>query len=143
MKKILIVAIVSLMAMVNLQAETSNVEMCKTFIEEAKQYQDTMKNDKLSNATLAFYKDKVVSHCGTIVAKVQYEENFFSKLMVKDTLASVDNCKVSIALAKTYAASDAHNSKVLEAYKENVVDNCGTLVAKKAPAFCLFDLASL
>lgn len=143
MKKILTVAIVSLMAMVNLQAETSNVEMCKTFIEEAKQYQNTMKDDKISNATLAFYKDKVVSHCGTIVAKVQYEENFFSNLMIKDTFASVDNCKVSIKIAKTYAASDRHNFKVLEAYKENVVDNCGTLVAKKVPAFCLFDLAAL
>jgi len=143
MKKIITVAIASIMAMVNLQAETSNVEMCKTFIKEAKQYQDTMKNDKMSNATLAFYKAKVVSHCGAIVAKVQYEENFLSKLIGKDTLASVDSCKVSIAIAKTYVASDAHNFKVLEAYKENVVDNCGTLVSKKAPAFCLFDLASL
>ena len=107
------------------------------------QYQNTMKDDKMSNATLAFYKDKVVSHCGTIVAKVQYEENFFSNLMIKDTFASVDNCKVSIEIAKTYAASDTHNFKVLEAYQENVVDNCGTLVAKKAPAFCMYDLAAL
>ena len=143
MKKILTIAMVSFLAMVNLQAETNSVETCKTFIKEAKQYQDTMKNDKMSNATLAFYKDKVVSHCGTIVAKVQYEENFFSKLMIKDTFATVANCKVSIEIAKTYAASDTHNFKVLEAYKENVVDNCGTLVAKKAPAFCMYDLAAL
>jgi len=139
MKKLLIVTLMSVLAMVNVQAE-SNVKMCKAFIEEAKTYQTTMKNDKLSQATLAFYKDEVVSFCGNIAAKMPYEKNFFANVLMKSENANVNNCKKSIMMAKVYAETENKSFLITQAHKVNVVDNCGTLMAKKTPAFCLFDV---
>ena len=140
MKKILITAIIATLAMVTVQANTTEVEMCKTFIEKAKTYKSTMKEDKVSQATLAFYKDEVVGHCGSIAAKVPYKKNFFAAELMKSNNATVNNCKLSIKMAKTYADTENKSFIITHAHKVNVIDNCGTLVAKKAPSFCLFDV---
>jgi hypothetical protein len=140
MKKIIIMAMISIMATINVQAETTNVEMCKTFIEKAKTYQSTMKNDKVSKATLAFYKDEVVGQCGNIASKMTYEKNFFASALMKQDNATVHNCKLAINMAKKHVAETDKTFIVTHAHKVNVIDNCGTLMAKKAPAFCLFDV---
>jgi len=140
MKKILITALIATLAMVNVQAETTQVEMCKTFIEKAKSYKSTMKEDKISQATLAFYKDEVVGHCGNIASKMPYQKDFFAMTLMKKDHATVSNCKLSIKMAKAYAETTDKSFIITNAHKVNVIDNCGTLVAKKAPAFCLFDV---
>ena len=139
MKKILIMAIMSTLAMVNVQA-ASNVETCKAFIKEAKSYQSTMNANNVSQATLAFYKDSVVSHCGNIAAKMSFEKNYFVTELMKSENKNVYNCKTSIKMAQAYAETANKSFLITEAHKVNVSDNCGTLVAKKAPAFCLFDV---
>jgi len=140
MKNILIMAMMTILATLNLQAENSNVESCKAFIKEAQSYQSTMKQDNISKATLAFYKDEVVGHCGSIASKMPYDKNYFANALTKKQNESVFTCKKSIEMAKTYAQTANKSFLVTQAHKENVISNCGTLVAKKASAFCLFDI---
>lgn len=140
MKKILLVTLIAILAMANVQAETTNVEMCKTFIAKAKAYQETMKDDEVSKATLAFYKDEVVGQCGNIASKMSYEKNFFAEALMKKDTTTVNNCKLSIKMAKAYAETTDQSFIITHAHKVNVADNCGTLVAKKASEFCFFDV---
>jgi hypothetical protein len=142
MKKILIIAIMSTLALVSANAEATDVEMCKIFINEAKTYQATMKEDKVSKATLAFYKDSVVAHCGNIVAKIPYEKDFFANTLMKKDTGTVNNCKLSIKMAQSYAQTTDKSFIITNAHKINVIDNCGTLVARKTPAFCFYDVAA-
>lgn len=76
MKNILLIALITTLTMITIQAETTEVAMCKAFIEKAKTYKSTINDDKVSQATLAFYKDEVVGHCGNIAAKMPYKKNF-------------------------------------------------------------------
>jgi hypothetical protein len=140
MKKLFLATLMSIFTMVSAQADGTNVEMCKSFINKAKAYQSTMKEDSLSQATLAFYKDEVVNHCGNIAAKMPYEKNFFANVLMKQENTSVNNCKLSIKMAQAYAETEEKSFLMTHAHKVNVVDNCGTLMAKKAPVFCLFDV---
>lgn len=143
MKKIIMTALVSALALVNVQAkDLTSIEACKTYINEAKNYQTTMKSDKVSEATLAFYKDNVVAHCGNIVAKMPYKKDFFAQALMKKETTTVGNCKTAIKMAKSYKNIDDKSDFIAQAHKVNVIDNCGTLVAKKSPAFCLYDVAS-
>ncbi len=141
MKKIIITVLVSAIALINVQAtEPTNIDMCKTYIKEAKSYQETMKSDVLSEATLAFYKDNVVAHCGNIVAKVPYEANFFALQLMKKDITSVNNCKLAIEMAKSYDNTADKSPFITHAHKINITDNCGTLVAKSPSGNCLFDV---
>jgi len=141
MKKLIITALVSTLALINVQAtELTNTDMCKTYIKEAKSYQSTMKSDAISEATLAFYKDNVVAHCGNIVAKMPYKENFFALELMKKDITTVNNCKLAIKMAKAYDDTADKSPFITHAHKINVTDNCGTLVAKKPSANCLFDV---
>ena len=45
-------------------------------------------------------------------------------------------------MAHSYAETTDKSFIITNAHKINVIDNCGTLVAKKSPAFCLYDVAS-
>lgn len=141
MKKILIIAIMSTLALVSANAEATDVEMCKTFINEAKAYQEIMKEDDVSKATFAFYKDSVVAHCGNIVAKMPYKKDFFASALMKKDKATVNNCKLSIKMAHSYAETTDKSFIITQAHKINVIDNCGTLVAKKVPSYCFYDVA--
>ncbi len=132
MKKILLMALLTTFAM-----SSTDVNTCKVFINQAHKYQETMKGDVLSKTTLAFYKEKIVAHCGNIVAKKTYEKNFFAKAMMKDTVVTQENCKMAIKIAKNYKENTEFTSNIiLDAYKENIVDNCGTLVAVEKPSYC-------
>lgn len=141
MKKIIIAALVSTLALINVQAnDKTNIEVCKTYINEAKSFQETMETNKIDEATFAFYKDQVVANCGNIASKLPYEKNFFAQALMKKDTATVNNCKTAIAMAHSYVDNDNSSPFIAKAHKVNVIDNCGTLVAKKAPAFCFFDV---
>ncbi|RLA70370.1 MAG: hypothetical protein DRG09_03395 [Epsilonproteobacteria bacterium] len=140
MKKIIIAALVSTLALTNVQAEETNTEICKTYINEAKSFQETMEANKIDEATFAFYKDNVVSNCGNIVSKESYKKDFFAQSLMKKDTATVNNCKTAIVMAHTYAKNDNKSPFIANAHKINVTDNCGTLVSKKTPAFCFFDV---
>jgi hypothetical protein len=137
MKKLLIITATLIAMIQNISATENNLKMCKTFIKQGTAYQSTLKNQTVNNATLTFYKNNVVSHCGSIIARVQYEKEFFPQFVVKNIISSIQGCKTSIKIAKHYKDS-ASNKEILNAYKENIVDNCGTLVAKTQASFCLF-----
>lgn len=139
MKNILIITILATLGLTNIHAEASNAEMCKTYIKEAKGFASTMQTNKVSESTLAFYKDKVVSHCGNIASKTAYEKDFFAHELMKKDTTTVSNCKLAINMAKAYDDSANTSAFIANAHKVNVIDNCGTVAAKKAPAFCLFD----
>ncbi len=141
MKKIIIAALVSALALINVQAnDKTNIAECKIYINEAKSFQETMETNKVDQATFAFYKDKVVAHCGNIASQAPYQKNFFAKALMKKDRATVNNCKTAIAMAHSYAENDNSSPFIAHAHKINITDNCGTLVAKKAPAFCFFDV---
>ena len=138
MKNILIMAMMTILATLNLQAENSNVENCKAFIKEAQAYKATMKQDNISKATLAFYKDEVVGQCGHISSKMPYDKNYFAKALTRKQTESVYMCKKSIEMAKEYAQTPNKSFLVSQAHKEHVISYCGTLVAK-TPS-CFFDV---
>jgi len=140
MKNILTITLFSILALTSAQAEKSNVEMCKTYIKEAKNFQATKETNIVSEGTMAFYKDKVAAHCGNIVAKAPFKKDFYAKAFMKKDTATLTSCKLAIKMAKTYAATENVTPFITHAHKINVTDNCGTLVAKKAPANCLFDV---
>ena len=138
MKKLLFIAFIATLGLTNTQAEETNVEVCKTYINEAKNFQATMETNKVSEATLAFYKDQVVANCGNIASKMTYEKNFFAQALIKKENTTVGNCKLAINMAKSYDVSANKSPFIANAHKINMVDNCGTLMAKKSPAFCAF-----
>ncbi|MDQ7046893.1 MAG: hypothetical protein Q9M39_04475 [Sulfurovum sp.] len=141
MKKVIIAALVTTLAFINVQAyDKTSVEVCKTYISEAKSFQETMKTNKIDEATFAFYKDQVVANCGSIASKLPYEKSFFALALIEKDKATVTNCKTAIAIAHSYVDNDNSSAFIANAHKINVIDNCGTLVAKKTPAFCLFDV---
>ena len=140
MKNVIIITLLSILATINVQAEPTNVETCKAFIQKAKSYQSTMKQDDISRATLAFYKDEVVGHCGNIAAKMPYDQNFFVNALMKKEDASVYHCKMAIDIAKSYEEAKDKSSIIANAHKVNVIDNCGTLMAKQTPLFCPFEV---
>ena len=141
MKKLIMTALVSALALVNVQAnDVTSTETCKTYINEAKSFQSTMKSDKVSEATFAFYKDNVVAHCGNIASKMSYQKDFFAQALMKNDSTTVSSCKTAIKMAKSYDNTADKSDFIAQAHKINVADNCGTLVAKKAPSFCLFDV---
>ncbi|MEA2048097.1 MAG: hypothetical protein U9O64_06565 [Campylobacterota bacterium] len=141
MKKILILSIISLLAMVNVQAETkTDIELCKAFINKAKAYQSTMKEDHISQATFAFYKDEVVNNCGNIASSMPYSKDFFATQLMKSDRATAKNCKLSIKMAQTYVETEEMSPFLTHAHKVNIIDHCGTLVAKKESANCLFNV---
>ena len=141
MKKLIIAAIVSTLALINVQAnDKTNIAECKIYINEAKSFQETMGTNKVDQATFAFYKDQVVANCGNLASQAPYEKNFFAKALIKKDNATVNNCKTAIAMAHSYAENDNSSPFIAHAHKINMVDNCGTLVAKNTPAFCFFDV---
>jgi len=140
MKNIIMTALLAVMALTSVQAKDTNIEACKTYISEANSFQASMDTKKVSEATFAFYKDKVVAHCGNIASKMPFEKNYFANVLMKKDTTTVSNCKLSIKMAKAYNESGEKSAFIASAHKVNIMDNCGTLVAKKVPAFCLFDV---
>ncbi len=132
MKKLLLLALMSTFAMSGFptsstfNAQEQDLRLCKVFIKKAHNYQDTMGNSELAQATLESYKERVVSYCSTDVASAK----------IRSIFAQGDNkvlCKTSIRDAHAYQASMSNSEAdkaTLDAHKEKVVAHCGTLVAK-------------
>jgi len=140
MKKILTIALLSVLTLTNIQAKDESIEACKTYINEAKKFQATMETNIVSEATMAFYKDQVVANCGSIASKAPYQKDFFATQLMKKDQATLTGCVLAIKMAKTYQESGDVTPFMTNAHKINITDNCGTLVAKKRPANCFFDV---
>jgi len=132
MKKLLLLALMSTFAMSDFStsstfnAQEQDLRLCKVFIKKAQNYQETMDDSTLAQATLETYKERVVSYCSTEVASAK----------IRSIFAEGDNkvlCKTSIREAHAYQASMSNSETdkaALEAHKEKVVAHCSTLVAK-------------
>ena len=113
--------------------ENEDKRLCKAYIAKAHNYKETMRSDKLAQATFDSYKDRVVSHCGAVNKKAQNMPYFVfdTKVEVKSDTKAL--CKSSIKKAnnyKTIMTDDQASNERLDSYKKNVVSNCGTLMAK-------------
>jgi hypothetical protein len=139
MKNLTMIALIATLGFTNIQAKDTNVEACKTYINEAKNFQATMDTSKTSQATLAFYKEQVTASCNGIASRNTFKKELFSIFLMKKDNTTIGGCKLAIDMAKTYASGKDTSVFIANAHKVNVTDNCGTLVAKKVPAFCLFE----
>jgi hypothetical protein len=137
--KYLLTLSVILGALVQTLTADSQLEACKTFVKEGTAYHHTLKAGEVDE-TLNFYKENIIANCGNVVAKAHYKVDFFPQLMVKSTTSTLTGCKASIKIAKSYQANGGADKSVIDAHKENIVDNCGTLVAKSEPVFCPFGI---
>lgn len=134
MKKLILLALMSTLAMsggfTNMNSstvESEDIRLCKVFIKKAHTYKDTMRSDKLAQATLDSYKGRVVSHCGAVASK-QPMNPFAAKFVLKNIEAKIENvelCKTAIETAQMHKDEAAFDS-----YKKDVVANCGTISAK-------------
>jgi len=141
MKKLLLIALLSTFAMSEV-AQTrlgKYTQICKSYIDEAKAFQETMGDDEISKKTFEFYKDKVRIHCGTIASKTKFEKKSFVKLMVKENVEDKEACKLSIDMASKYSKGKSQSSLLIAAHKENIADKCGSIVAAHVSGFCLYD----
>ena len=57
--------------MKSISTENEDKRLCKVYIKKAHNYKETMRSDKLAQATFDSYKDRVVSHCGAMNKKSQ------------------------------------------------------------------------
>ena len=139
MKKLILLALTSVFALSgdfttfnSVDTANENKRLCKVFIQKAHTYKDTMRSDKLAQATLDSYKDSVVTYCGAVSAK-QPMDPFAAKIVLKNVESRINNvelCKASIKTATTYKDTMNKDEATLESYKKDVVANCGTISAK-------------
>jgi hypothetical protein len=91
-----------------------------------------MRSDKLAQATLDVYKDKVVTHCGAVTAN-QPMNPFAANIVLKNVEAKIKNvelCKTAIETAKAYDNVENKDEATFDSYKNDVVANCGIISAK-------------
>ena len=113
--------------------ENEDKRLCKAYIAKAHDYKETMRSDKLAQATFDSYKDRVVSHCGAVNKKAQNMPYFVFDTEIKVKSDGKELCKASIKKANNYKnimTEDKTSKDRLDSYKKNVVANCGTLMAK-------------
>jgi hypothetical protein len=135
MKMILTVLLMTTFA---LHADKGSIEVCKSYISQVKEFKATMGNDKLAQETLNFYKNKMQVHCGDLSSKTKFERKSFVELMMKDEKTTTAECKQSIEMASKYSETKNQSALIVAAHKENIVDNCGSLVASHVSAYCLY-----
>ena len=119
--------------MKSISTENEDKRLCKVYIKKAHSYKETMRSDKLAEATLDSYKDRVVSHCGAVNKKAQNMPYFVFDTEIKIKSIKKELCKTSIEKAHNYksiATEDKVSKGRLDAYKKDVVANCGTLMSK-------------
>jgi len=142
MIKLIILALMSTFAMSefttgtnmnSMTVESEDKRLCKVFIKKAHSYKETMRSDKLAQATLDLYKDRVVTHCSTVALKKQPMNPFSAKIVLKNVEAKIKNveiCKMAIKNAREYKDTMRKDKATLDSYKKDVVANCGTISAK-------------
>jgi uncharacterized protein YunC (DUF1805 family) len=141
MKKLVIIALLSTFSMAEAASiqKGKSLQICKSYIEQAGAYEKTMGTDEISKKTLAFYKEKMFVHCGSISAKTKFEKKSFIAMMAKNVRTTISECKMAIDMAGKYSENEKQLEIIVVAHKENIVDNCGTLVASHVSSFCLYD----
>jgi hypothetical protein len=140
MNKMIIVALLSVFSMAETASVTKqkSVAVCQSYIDQTKEFKKTMGTDKVSQETFAFYKQKMLVHCGSIVSKVKFEKQYFSEMMMKAEVNTVPECRMAIAMASKYSENKKQSSIIVAAHRENIADNCGSLVASHVSAYCLY-----
>jgi len=117
----------------NTSTENEDKKLCKVYIQKAHSYKETMRSDKFAQATLDSYKNRVVSHCGAVNKKSQNMPYFVFDTEIKIKSAKKELCKTSIQKAHNYTSiqtDDKVSQARLNAYKKNVIANCGPLMSK-------------
>jgi hypothetical protein len=100
-----------------------------------------MGNDEMSKKTLAFYEEKRKVFCGNLASKVKFEKKSFLEMMAKNGKNTVKECKEAIDMASAYSKTKNQSALIMAAHKENIVDNCGAVVASHVASYCLWDEA--
>lgn len=141
MKKLIIIALLGTFSMAEVATapKGKSLKVCQSYIEQAQAYKKTMGTDEVSKKTFEFYKEKMFVHCGSIVSKVKFEKKSFVKMMAKNEKTTTTECKMAIDMAGKYSENDTQSEIIVAAHKENIVDNCGTLVASHVSSYCLYD----
>lgn len=140
MKVLLALMLVSALAISSDPKQKGNIKVCQAYIDQAKKFRATMKDDALSQHTFNFYKEKVRVHCGTLIAKNdKFERKSFTEMMMKSDKTTTVACKRAITMASNYSKNEDQSQLIIAAHKENIVDNCGTLVASHVSSYCLYD----
>ena len=121
--------------------EGKSFKVCQSYIDQTKAFKETMGDDKVSQETLEFYKKKMLVHCGDIVSKTKFEKKSFSDMMIKNENTTTAECRMAIDMASKYSEAPTQKAIIVAAHKENIVDNCGTLVASHISSYCLYDEA--
>lgn len=137
--KILLTLVLITSFAISAEKKKENIEVCKTYIDQAQKFKKSMGDDELSKQTLEFYKEKMYVHCGSVTAKTKFERKSFVKMMMKEDKTTTVACKKSIKMASNYSQSKEQSSLIIAAHKENIVDNCGALVASHVSSYCLYD----
>ena len=119
-------------------SQDKSLKVCQSYISEAKAFEKTMTDDEMSQATLNFYKEKILVHCGRIVAKTKFEKKSFSEMMMKSESSTKKECRQAIDMAGAYSKKAMQSEIIVAAHKENIADKCGTLVAGHVSSYCLF-----
>ena len=135
MKMILTVLLMTTFAM---SADKGSIEVCKSYIKQVKDFKAQMGNDKLSQETLKFYKEKMLVHCGNLASKKKFEKKEFAEMMAKDNNKTTAECKQAIDMAAKYSETKNQSPLIVAAHKENIADNCGSLMAAHVSAYCLY-----
>lgn len=140
MKKLIIVALLSTFGMAESLTATKekSISICESYINQAKTFEKTMKQDDISKKTLAFYKEKMLVHCGRMTSKTEFEKKSFSELMMKSDQSTVPECRMAIEMASAYSKNKEQSEIIVAAHRENIADNCGSLVASHVSAYCLY-----
>jgi len=143
MKKLLLIALLSTFSMSEVVStnQGKSTKVCQTYIKYAKAFKEDMGDDAVSKEMLNFYKDKVRVHCGTLVAKSKFEKKSFTELMMQSNVDDKQACKLSIDMASKYSKRKNQTELMVAAYRENIADKCGDLVAAHVSNFCLYDEA--
>ena len=111
--------------------ENEDKRLCKVYIQKAHSYKETMRSDKLAQATFDSYKKRVVSHCGAMNKKSQNMPYFVFDTEIKVKSDQKALCKSSIKKANNYKnimTVDQVSNERFDSYKKNVVANCGPLM---------------
>lgn len=140
MNKLIIVALLSAFGMADAFTATKekSTSVCQSYIDQTKAFEKTMKQDEVSKKTLAFYKEKMLVHCGNMTSKTKFEKKQFAEMMSKNEKTTVPECRMAIDMASAYSKNKVQSELIVAAHRENIADNCGPLVASHVSAYCLY-----
>lgn len=140
MKKFIVIALLGTYGIAQ-EVSTTKIKstaVCESYIKQTKEFEKTMKQDEVSKQTLAFYKKKMLVHCGSIVSKVKFEKQYFTEMMMKSEINTIPECRMAIEMASVYSQNKEQSEVIVAAHRENIADNCGSLVASHVSAYCLY-----